>query len=237
MSQARPPAPPLRLPRPAVAAVFDLDGVLLDTEKAYTLAADELAARFGRRFDWTIKAQMMGRGAREALAVYIDALALPITVDEAIAAMAARLDAEFARTEAMPHAEAFTAALAAGGVPLAVATSSTRALYEQKTRPHADWFAIFRAVVRADDPAVRAPKPAPDLFLAAARALDVEPSACVAFEDSPAGVEAARAAGMQVVAVPAPELDRARVAGADLIVRHLGELRPEDLGLSAFTRT
>jgi pseudouridine-5'-monophosphatase len=109
----------------------------------------------------------------------------------------------FADCQPLEGAEAFVRALRGQGIPMAVATSSDRRFYEMKVRPHA-WFDLFDAVVCGDDPRVKAKKPAPDIFLVAARVLGVEPARCLVFEDSLAGVEAALAAGMRVVAIPDP---------------------------------
>ncbi len=107
---------------------------------------------------------------------------------------------------------------------LAVGTSSTRRLYDLKTA-HLPWFSTFSAVVSGDHPEVRELKPAPDIFLTAARAISGEPARCLVVEDSPAGVLAARAAGMSVVAIPDPALPDERFQQADLIVRSYAELR------------
>jgi pseudouridine-5'-monophosphatase len=129
----------------------------------------------------------------------------------------------------MPGAQALTAALAARNVPIAVATSSTRPLFDLKTRRHRAWFATFSAIVTGDDPRIGLGKPAPDIFLVAAKALGAAPSACVVVEDAPAGVEAAHAAGMQVVAVPDPGMDRSRFGGAELLVTSLLEVGADNL--------
>jgi pseudouridine-5'-monophosphatase len=84
--------------------------------------------------------------------------------------------------------------------------------------------------VCGDDPRVARAKPAPDIFLAAAQDLGAPPADCLVFEDSPFGVEAARAAGMQVIALPDPAMDRARYAPADAIVAGFGELTLDRLG-------
>ena len=111
-----------------------------------------------------------------------------------------------------------------------MATSSEGSLFELKSSRHRDWFAIFEAVVVGDDPRVAVGKPAPDIFLVAAEELHAEPGACIVFEDSPAGVAAARAAGMQVVAIPDPAMDREPYADADLVVSSFAELDPADFG-------
>jgi pseudouridine-5'-monophosphatase len=116
-------------------------------------------------------------------------------------------------------------------VPQAVATSSEKKLFELKISRHRGWFSIFAAAVTGDDPRVAAGKPAPDIFLVAARELGVDPKACVVFEDSPAGLESARAASMQVVAVPDPAMARSRFADADLVIEDFRDLLPEHLGL------
>jgi pseudouridine-5'-monophosphatase len=87
--------------------------------------------------------------------------------------------------QAMPGARELTAALRARGVPVAVATSSAQPLYELKTRHHGAWFAQFDVVVTGDDPRIARGKPAPDIYLLAARELCIEPTRCVAVEDPP----------------------------------------------------
>jgi pseudouridine-5'-monophosphatase len=81
-----------------------------------------------------------------------------------------------------------------------------------------------------DDPRVRRGKPAPDIFLVAADDLGAAPADCVVLEDAPAGVAAARAAGMQVVAVPDPANDQAQFADANRVVTSLTALTPADFG-------
>src|SRR4029450_9846678 len=100
-----------------------------------------------------------------------------------------------------------------------------------KTMPPRSWFADFAVVVTGDDSRIARGKPAPDVYLLTARDLGVAPERCVAVEDAPAGVEAARAAGMQVVAIPDPALGRDRVATADVVLDSLVGVRPEDLGV------
>ncbi|HTB75363.1 MAG TPA: HAD-IA family hydrolase [Polyangiaceae bacterium] len=181
--------------------LFDLDGVLLDTERLYTEATQAIVGRFGKTFTWDIKRDAMGRDADLSARIVLERLGVPLTSQEFLAERGPILESLVARCQAMEGAEAFVRTLVAQGVPVAVATSSDRRLYELKVRPHA-WFDLFSAVVCGDDPRVGAKKPAPDIFLVAARDLGAEPPLCLVFEDSLAGVEAALRAGMRVVALP-----------------------------------
>jgi pseudouridine-5'-monophosphatase len=181
--------------------LFDLDGVLLDTERLYTEATQTIVGRFGKTFTWEIKREAMGRDAHASARILLERLGVPLTSDEFLAERGPILEALVADCRAMEGAEAFVRTLVNSGVPVAIATSSDRRLYELKVRPH-PWFDLFTSVVCGDDPRVVAKKPAPDIFLVAASELRADPARCLVFEDSPAGVEAALAAGMRVVALP-----------------------------------
>lgn len=212
-------------------ALFDLDGVLLDTEGLYTEATQAVVGRYGKTYDWSIKRHTMGRDARFSARFLLDALGVPLTPDEFLAERRPILESLLASSPSRRGAEAFVRALAARGVPMAVATSSERALFELKTRRHA-WFSLFDAVVCGDDPRVTARKPAPDIFLVAARELGAAPATCLVFEDSPAGIEAALAAGMRVIALPDPELGAEHCSGAHRIVDGWHSVSPSELGVA-----
>ena len=220
----------MKLTRRPRFAIFDLDGVLLDTEPLYTQATAQVAARFGKVYDWSVKRDCIGRGTLEAARVIVDALALPLSPEALVRERDVVLTALVARAPAMLGAEAFTRALAARRVPLAIATSTEAPLYTIKAAAHRAWLGIFGAAVCGDDPRVARPKPAPDIFLAAAEDLGAPPASCLVFEDSPFGVEAARAAGMQVIALPDPAMDRARYASADAVVAGFADLTVDRLG-------
>ena len=204
--------------------IFDLDGVLLDTEKLYTQATQAVVGEFGKTFEWALKSRMMRRDELDAARVLVAELALPISGEEYLQRQLPIAEMLFRTAAEVPGAEAFVASLSERGHVLAVGTSSTRKLYELKTGHHA-WFSHFSGVVSGDHPEVRELKPAPDIFLAAARAIGGDPSRCLVIEDSPAGVSAARAAGMSVVAIPDLALPDERFTHADLIVRSYPELR------------
>jgi pseudouridine 5'-phosphatase len=220
---------PLR--RPPAAVIFDLDGVLLDTEPLYTQAVQEIVGRWGKVFDWPVKLRTLGRGAEEGARILLSSLDVPLDVGQYLEERDRRLAELFGEARELPGARDFVAKLVERGLALAVATSSSRAQYRQKTAHHA-WFEAFRVVVCGDDPEVVQLKPAPDIFLVAASRLGVVPAECLVVEDAPAGVEAARAAGMRVLALPDRAVDRTQFAGADLILGGYAELRFSDLGLS-----
>jgi pseudouridine-5'-monophosphatase len=220
----------LKLRRPFGFVIFDLDGVLLDTEPLYTEATRRIVEPYGKVFDWSVKGEMMGRGSLESARYLIAALELPLSPEAYLAQRKPILEELFAEAAELPGAQALVRALHAHGIPMALATSSERSLCALKIARHG-WFSSFQAVVCGDDPSVARLKPAPDIFLVAARALDAPPEQCLVFEDSLAGVEAARAANMQVVALPDRNLDRARFTHADLVIGSYEELSLRDLGL------
>ena len=214
---------------PASHVIYDMDGLLLDTERFYTEVTQRIVGRYGKVFDWSVKSNMVGRPAIESARYLVATLELPITAEDYLREREGMLEELMPTAEPMPGAVELTLALAARGVPQAVATSTGRRLFDLKTQRHREWFALFAAVVLGDDPRIARGKPAPDIFLLAARELDAEPASCVVLEDAPSGVAAARAAGMRVVAVPYPGMDAAKLADADVVLASLAEIDPDRL--------
>jgi pseudouridine 5'-phosphatase len=209
--------------------LFDMDGVLLDTEPLYSQAIHSVTTRFGHDFTWALKEKIMGRGRMAAARFLVETLQIPLTPEAFLAERDVVLMDLLAVAKEIPGAEAFTRLLHARGVKMAVATSSESGIFEHKTGLHREWFSIFSAVVCGDDPRLTAAKPSPDIFLVAARELGVKPDHCLVVEDSPAGVQAARAAGMRVIAMPDPNLDPSLVAMADCVIRGFHEFPMECL--------
>jgi HAD superfamily hydrolase (TIGR01509 family) len=186
---------------PVAAAIFDHDGLALDTEGAWTLAEEDLFARYGARFTIDHKRTLLGSSPAASAVMLAGMLGRPESEGGALYAELRELAME--RLEAgvppMPGLRELLAALRAQGVPAGLASNSQRAFVERAlARSGLD--GAFDAVVVGDE--VARPKPAPDVYLAVAEALGAAPANCVALEDSPTGVVAARAAGMRVVGVP-----------------------------------
>jgi pseudouridine-5'-monophosphatase len=209
------------------AAIFDLDGTLLDTERFLDQANGALLRAHGRELSPELRRRLRGRTREDNDQTLAEIIGAPITIDEVSAARAALLEGAWERAELMPGAARLVHRLLERGVPLAMATSSYASAVAVKLRRHPALRDAMRVIVCGDHPAVRRPKPAPDIFQAAAAELGVEPAACVVFEDAPSGVRAAVAAGMRVIAVPERDMrDDPAFAEATSVVESLDEVDP-----------
>ena len=184
------------------AAIFDLDGLLIDSEPHWRDAEVDVFGALGVPLTHAMCMQTMGMRIDEVVAHWHRRYPWPSpdqrTVREQVLAA---VDQRVRRDgRALPGAQALVVRLAAAGVPLAVASSSPRVLIDAALEAISLAGAIATRCSAMDE---ARGKPDPDVFLRAATALGIEPSRCVAFEDSVAGVAAAGAAGMRVVAVPA----------------------------------
>ena len=201
------------------AVIFDLDGTLVDSEPNYYEAGRQVLAAHGvADYTWSDHERFVGISTLETVAVWKDQYGLRVSVDELFAAKN-RLYLELARasTRTYPEMAKFVESLAADGVPMAVASgSSPEAIEAVLAGTGLD--AHLRTAVSVDE--VARGKPAPDVFLEAARRLDVPPAHCVVLEDATPGAAAAHAAGMHCVAVPyvAAQADAPEFATADLLL-------------------
>jgi HAD superfamily hydrolase (TIGR01509 family) len=201
------------------AVVFDLDGLLLDTETGWHRAEAELLRRHGAAYTDADETATLGWSLEATVKRYLPRLGLG---SEAAGRISAELldlvQLEYAVAVPRPGAAELVGRLR-GRVPLGIASNTARSLVlaALESAPFGD---AFEAIVSAEE--VANPKPAPDIYLEACRRLGVEPPAAVALEDSTSGILAARAACLTVIAVPQwPTVD---TSAADHVVHSLAEL-------------
>lgn len=214
------------------AVVFDMDGVIVDTEQVWDDVREQLVADWGGRYSAQAQRAMMGMSSGEWSLYMHEELGLPRAPaeinDEVVRRMLERYRADLPLIDGAVEA---VRALAQA-FPLAVASSSNRPLIDAvlETAGIADCFA---ATVSSEE--VGCGKPAPDVYLEAARRLAVAPERCAAVEDSGNGIRAARAAGMRVLAYPnrhyPPPPDALELA--DVVLASMRALTPEAVARQA----
>jgi HAD superfamily hydrolase (TIGR01509 family) len=208
------------------AVVFDLDGVLLDSEQRWNEAKEALVGEAGGRWREEAPTVMMGMSSPEWAAYLRDELGVSMPVDEISREVVRRMEDGYRDgLPLLPGAEKAVPALAARW-PLALASSSNREIIDLVLEL-AEFGGAFRVTVSSEE--VERGKPAPDVYLEAARRLGAEPSRCVAIEDSSNGMRSAVAAGMAVIAVPNPHYPPAdeALALAAATVPTVGDVTPE----------
>jgi HAD superfamily hydrolase (TIGR01509 family) len=185
---------------PSPPVVFDCDGVLLDSEAAWTRAETRLFARYGKTYGIEEKRLLIGGSLEETAGALERLLDRPGNSDHLLHELQDLAAEEFAGpVEPMPGALRLVGELHDLGRPMAVASNSERRLVDLALKGSGLAHA-FDAVVAGDE--VPNPKPAPDLYLEACRRLGTSPQEAVAVEDSPRGAAAARAAGLYVIGIP-----------------------------------
>jgi HAD superfamily hydrolase (TIGR01509 family) len=207
------------------AVVFDLDGVLVDSEHVWDEVRETLARERGGRWHERAQADMMGMSSTEWSRYMHDVIGLSGSPEEINAEVVRRMEARY--FEHLPLLEGAVESVErlAGSFRLGLASSSNRPLIDA-VLAHAGIADLFEVTVSSEE--VKQGKPAPDVFLEALRQLGTAPADCVAIEDSGNGIRAAHAAGMRVIAIPnrryPPPLDA--LAFADVILESLAELTP-----------
>jgi HAD superfamily hydrolase (TIGR01509 family) len=205
------------------AVVFDLDGVLLQSEEVWDAVRERYVRDRGGRYDDEVQRAMMGMSAPE-WSRYLHEEAGVSAEPEAINRDVVALMLEAYRRELplLPGA-ADAVRRTAAAFPLALASSSNREVFEAVLKL-AGLAACFEATVSSEE--VARGKPAPDVYVEAARRLGVAPERCAAVEDSHAGIRSAKSAGMRVVAIPNASYppDDEALALADLVVPSLDDL-------------
>ena len=208
------------------AFVFDLDGVLLDSEQVWDEARERLANERGGRWHPEAQRDMMGMSSPEWSRYMAEALRVPGTPEEINAAIVERMLARYGEAPPLLPGALEAVRRIGASVPLAIASSSNRELIDVVLRA-SGLAADFRATVSSEE--VPRGKPWPDVYLEAARRLGVDPARCGAVEDSHNGIRSAKAAGMRVVAVPNAHYppDDEALELADVVVPSIDELQVE----------
>jgi HAD superfamily hydrolase (TIGR01509 family) len=192
--------------RPA-ACLFDLDGLLLDTEPLHARAWRQAASHFGRELSDAELLKLRGRRrldcADQVRAWIQERQGQAPSVEELLAVRQPIAEALLVQAPAVEGAQELLQRCLDLAIPMALVTSSARSSVALKSAPH-PWLETIATRIHGDDPELGAGKPAPDPFLLAARRLGVAPALCWAFEDSPAGAAAAAGAGCRVYVLLPP---------------------------------
>ncbi|KAJ5539602.1 HAD superfamily hydrolase [Penicillium frequentans] len=208
------------------ACLFDMDGLLIDSEDKYSQITNEVLAMYGKpMLPWSIKAQLQGRPQPEASKIFHEWAQLPITPEETQAKQASLQAKYFPESQPLPGVPTLLSKLVSTQstdqpVHIALATSSNSKNFKLKSGHLSELFAAFPEVHRVlgDDPRIGKGrgKPLPDIYLLALETIneslrskgetEIKPEECLVFEDAVPGVEAGRRAGMQVVWCPHPGL-------------------------------
>ncbi len=215
------------MPRPLAdryrAVVFDMDGLLLDTETLWHGAEVELFTRHGGEFTWDDKMAVMGTSFDQTAHYFSERLgATPEQGRALVTEMVEIMRESLARqVRGRPGAIELVQRLR-GRIPLAVASNSGRLLVDTALAT-AQLTDVFDAIITSDD--VAHGKPAPDIYLLACERLGVAPSDALALEDSPTGIAAAKAAGLACIGVP--QFAETDVSAADRVIDSLEVLLAE----------
>jgi HAD superfamily hydrolase (TIGR01509 family) len=205
------------------AVVFDLDGVLIDSEHVWDEVREELARERGGRWNERAQAEMMGMSAPEWSQYMHDVIGLAESPEAISAEVVRRMQERYARELPLMDGAVEAVRRLGSSYRLALASSSNRSIIDEVLN-RAELVDAFEATVSSEE--VAHGKPAPDVFLEAARRLGIPPEHCAAIEDSRNGIRAAHAACMRVIAIPnrryPPEEDA--LALADVRLESINEL-------------
>jgi HAD superfamily hydrolase (TIGR01509 family) len=208
------------------AVIFDLDGVLVESESAWDQARRDLVARVGGTWKREAARAMLGMSSPEWSRYVRDELGVPMRPEDINAAVVENIDRRY--REALPLIPGAVGAVRriAACWPLGLASSSNRPIIDLVLE-QAGLSGCFAATVSSEE--VARGKPAPDVYLEAARRLGAAPGDCAAIEDSSNGLRSAAAAGMAIIAIPNREFppDPDALALAGVVLGSIDELTPD----------
>lgn len=223
---------------PVTHCLFDMDGLLLDTEYIYEDSVRQICRSFGKEYPWDVRMKVMGTTEQSTANIVITELKLPVDINQFLILQNDIVRKEFRQLNLMKGAERLLRHLHESNVPICLATSSGKEMAEIKMGSHKELFKLFvHYVMGSTDPEVKHGKPAPDIFLIAANRFKdkPDPDKCLVFEDSPNGVKAGASAGMQTVMVPDFKLvPPEKRTEATIVLQSLEDFKPELFGLPKF---
>ncbi len=207
------------------AVVFDLDGVLVQSEEVWDEVRERYVRERGGRYDAEIQRAMMGMSSLEWSRYLHETAGVPESPERINESVVGLMLERYATHLPLTGGAVEAVRRLARNFTLAVASSSNRPILDAVLQI-AGIEEHFAATVSSEE--VARGKPAPDVYLEAARRLDVAPDRCAAIEDSHGGIRSAKAAGMRVLAIPNPTYppDPESLAQADVVLRSLAELTP-----------
>ncbi|CRL06017.1 CLUMA_CG018983, isoform A [Clunio marinus] len=209
-----------------------------DTEKIYEKAVENIAKKYNRPYPWDVRMKILGTIERRTCEIAVKELKLPCTVDDFQRQFVQITLKNLENVYLFKGAERLVRHLHENNVPICLATSSSKESVEVKTTHHKELFNLFHhKVMGSSDPEVKEGKPAPDIFLVAAKRFPDSPKpddVCLVFEDAPNGCKAARSAGMQVVMVPDSHVSENQKQDATVVYKSLLDFKPEDFGLPPY---
>lgn len=219
-----------RKSRPVKAVIFDMDGLLIDSEPVWSLADRQFLAKYGKIYRPVDKSRFMGSGVKEFIKFVKKKFDLPKSEEklftQRIEIFESLVDTDL---KLMPGAEGLLKDLSQNGYLMAMATGNTRQMMDLMTE-NLNIRKYFNITVSSDE--VPNGKPAPDVFLEAARRLVVDPGECLVLEDAVNGIAAAKAAGMKAIAVCDQRYNRPEsFTEADLVVGNLKEISIEMINM------
>ncbi|XP_058095614.1 bifunctional riboflavin kinase/FMN phosphatase-like [Magnolia sinica] len=214
------------------AVILDLDGTILNTEKATESVLEEFLAKYGKEVDPGKEENRLGQMHNESAASIVKDYDLPLTASEFSKEIMPMYTARWPNAKALPGANRLISHLHKHKIPFALASNSKRENIGEKLSHHKGWTELFSVILGSDQ--VKSGKPSPDLFLEAAKRMGVDAAHCLVIEDSLVGVRASKNAGMKVVAVPSSVRLADCYSIADCVLHSLLEFQPELWGLPEF---
>ncbi|KAF2586365.1 hypothetical protein F2Q70_00034753 [Brassica cretica] len=205
--------------------LIDLDGTLINTDGVVSDILRKYLSKYGKQWDGREALKIVGKTPLEAATTIVEDYGLPCGVDEFNSEFYPLFSAQMDKIKSLPGANRLIRHLNGHGVPMALASNSSRANIESKISYHQGWKDCFSVIIGSDE--VSKGKPSPDLFLEAARKLNKDPGECLVIEDSVPGVLAGKAAGATVIAVPSLPKQTHLYTSADEVINSLLDLKPE----------